>query len=194
MAKQDVINILTWFKKNEPLYYPWIYFEATRGWRRDELRFMRINAVDLAGNILYVRKTKTKEQRAARLSQEDCLVLNEHIILLKDKGLYHPTGFLFPSSKRNLIGKNKILEKLKKARTALGITKNITNHSFRHYVVTKITNETANIEVVKAITGHKDMRTIQDHYIHANPEMVDQALEITKVDTGLIQKRVPKRG
>ncbi len=79
-----------------------------------------------------------------------------------------------------------MLEQIKKARKALGITKNITNHIFRHYVVTKITNKTANIEVVKAITGHKDTRTIQDHYIHANPEMVQQGLEITKVDTGLI--------
>ena len=105
--------------------------------------------------------------------------------MLKNKGLYHPTGYLFPSRTGNVLGRNRMLEKLKKAAKELGITKNITNHIFRHYVVTKITNETANIEVVKAITGHKDTRTIQEHYIHANPEMVEKALEITRIDTGL---------
>ncbi|MFC1510156.1 hypothetical protein ACFL49_00660 [Candidatus Omnitrophota bacterium] len=64
------------------------------------------------------------------------------------------------------------------------MTKNITNHIFRHYVVTKITNEPANIEVVKAITGNKNSKTIQDHYIHANPELVEKALEITRIDVG----------
>ena len=50
--------------------------------------------------------------------------------------------------------------------------------------MTSILDKTANIEVVKAITGHKDTRTILDHYAHPQREMVDKALEITKVDTG----------
>ena len=192
-TKDEINKILKWFRENEPLYYLWIYFEATRGWRRDELRFLKLNAVDLRGEMLYIRKTKMKEQRIISLSREDCLVLNEHIILLKNIKLYHPTGYVFPGVDGGLVDKNKVLKKLKKACKGVGITKNITNHSFRHYVVTSILDKTANIEVVKAITGHKDTRTILDHYAHPRKEMVDKALEITRVDTGLLSKKGKKK-
>jgi len=184
--KEDIQKILGWFRQNTPKFYPWIYFEATRGWRRDELRYLTIDAIDLKGEKLYIRKTKTKEQRVVSLSREDCLVLNEQIILLKKQNLYKSKGYVFPSREGNLVGKNKILELLKRACRAEGITRNITNHSFRHYVVTSILDNTANIELVKAITGHKDTRTILDHYAHPRKEMVEQALRITRVNTGLI--------
>lgn len=154
----------------------------TRGWRRDELRFLLVNAVDLEGEKLYVCKTKTKEQRIVDLSKQDCLILNEQLILLRNLKLYHPNGYLFSSLKGNLLGKNKVLENIKRACRELGIRKNITNHSFRHYVVTSIGARTSNIEVIKAITGHKDTRTILDHYMHPQKEMVNKALEITKLD------------
>ena len=128
-----------------------------------------------------------------RLSYEDCLVLNEHIILLKNKKLYHYNGYLFPSRTGNELSKNAMVSKLKRARRDLEIKKNITNHTFRHYVITTILNNTSNIEVVKAITGHKDSRTINEHYSHASPEMVDKGLEITRIDTGLLPRRGKKK-
>ena len=154
---------------------------------------MRVNAIDLAGERLYVRNTKIKEQRLIRLSCEDCLVLNEHIILLKNKKLYHPSGYLFPSRTGNELSKNAMVAKLKRACRDLEIKKIITNHTFRHYVVTSILNNTSNMEVVKAITGHKDARTINEHYTHASPEMVDKGLEITRIDTGLLPKKGKKK-
>lgn len=181
-TKKEVQAILSWFMKNEPLLYAWLYFEATRGWRRDELRWMKVRDVDIEGNVIYIINTKTKTQRVATLKETDCLVLNEHIILLKKLNRYSFNGYLFPSRTGNVLGKNRMLEKIKKAARALGIKKNITNHLFRHYIVTRITNQTGNKEVVKAVTGHKDSRTIDEHYVHADPEAVDKALEITKVD------------
>lgn len=150
---------------------------------------MRVNAIDIGGNKLYVRHTKTGEQRLANLNQEDCLVLNEHLVILKKKKLYQPNGLLFPSKQGGLVGKNTVLRKIKRACKRLGIEKNITNHSFRHYVVTEILDHTANVEVVKAITGHKDTKTIFEHYTHAKSEMVNKALEITHIDTGLVSKK-----
>jgi site-specific recombinase XerD len=184
-TREEREQILKWFGKNEPLFYAWIYFEITRGWRKDELRKMKISDVDLQGNILYIKNTKTKEQRLEKLTEQDCLVLNEHLLFLKKIKRYNPAGFLFPSKDGGLIGKNTILRKIKRACRELGITKNITNHLFRHYVVTSILDSTANIEVVKAITGHKDTKTILQHYAHATSENVKKGLEITKVNTEL---------
>ncbi len=189
-SKDEVIKILLWIQRFEPFFFAWLYFIMTRGWRRDELRKMRVEEVDLLNERLYVKHTKTGEQREERLNEQDCLVLNEHFIHLKKAGLYHPKGYLFPSQKGELICKNTLLRKVKQAAVAVGVTKNITLHLFRHYVVTSIMDATGNVEVVKAITGHKNTRTILDHYLHATPENVKRGLEITWIDTGLKVKPV----
>ena len=49
-----------------------------------------------------------------------------------------------------------------------------------------------NIEVVKAITGHRDAQTILDHYAQATPENVQRGLEITQVDLGLTPRKNKK--
>ena len=189
-TKDEVERILRWFRSNELLFYPWVYFEMTRGWRRDELRLMKVTDVDLSAAVLYVRHTKTRVERRESLEEQDCLVLNEHLIHLKAAKLYKSTGYLFPSKSGGLICKNTLLRKVKQAAKAVGITKNITNHLFRHYVVTSILDNTANVAVVKAITGHKDDKTIMRHYAHATPENVKRGLEITRIDTGLKVKAV----
>ncbi|MBU4312663.1 MAG: site-specific integrase [Candidatus Omnitrophica bacterium] len=187
-TKEERENILGWFRRKEPLFYAWLYFEITRGWRMNELRNLRVEDVDISSNTLYIKKTKTKTQRLTKLSHEDCLVLNEHMLLLKRKKLYSPEGYLFPSRAGGLTGRNTLLRKIKRGCRELGIRKNITNHLFRHYVVTTILDRTANIEVVKAITGHKDTKTILEHYAHATSENIKRGLEITKVSTGLHRK------
>lgn len=198
-TKEEGARILGWFREKDPLFYAWFYFELTRGWRQGEFRTIRVNDVDLENQILYTLQAKT-EPRINRLSEEDCLVLNEHIILLKEKRLYRPSGFLFPPIKKGkLVSRNTMLRKIKRACKDLGITKNITNHSFRHLVVTTILDKTANIDVVKAITGHKDTKTILEHYTHATTENTREGLEYTRVDTGLLLKknvpeRVPRKG
>jgi integrase len=87
-TKEEIERILRWFGANEPIFYPWIYFEMTRGWRRDELRLMKVQDVDLSAEILYVKNTKTRVERRERLQEQDCLILNEHLIYLKKSGLY----------------------------------------------------------------------------------------------------------
>jgi integrase len=104
---------------------------------------MKISDVDIQGSSLYIKNTKTKEQRLEKLTEQDCVILNEHLLLLKKMKRYNPTGFLFPSKNGGLIGKNTILRKIKRACKELGITKNITNHLFRHYVVNTILDSTA---------------------------------------------------
>jgi len=113
------------------------------------------------------------------------LILSEHFISLKKNKMYKLSGYLFPAKDGGLLCKNTLLKKVKQAAKAVGITKNITNHLFRHYVVTSILDQTANIEVVKAITGHKDTKTILEHYAHATPENVKRGLEITHINMGL---------
>jgi len=195
-------RMLVWFKKNEPLFFAWLYFMATRGWRRGELRAMKVKDVDVAGARVYIWTTKGDEPRTARLDAQDCMVLNEHMLYLKKRGLYALNGYLFPSRNGGLKNRDALNLKFKVACQELGITKKITCHTWRYFVVTSILDKTANIEVVKAITGHRDAQTIIDHYAQATPENVQRGLEITQVDLGLtprkkkksVSNRVSKKG
>lgn len=193
-TREERERILKWFKMNEPYFYVWMYFIITRGWRRDEFRTMLVKDFSFENEILYIQKAKT-EPRVAKLTQEDCRVLNEHIILLKKMKKYDPDGLLYPPFHEGarFVGSETLNNRLKRACRDLGITKNITPHLFRHWVVTNILDNTANVEVVKAITGHKDSQTIFKYYAHATPENVAKGLEITRVNTGFVPKTVPRK-
>jgi len=71
----------------------------------NELRNLKIEDVDLLSSTFYIKKTKTKTQRLTKLSNQDCLVLNEHLLLLKRKKIYNPEEYLFPSRNGSLTGR-----------------------------------------------------------------------------------------
>lgn len=185
-------NILKWVQENQPLYYVWLYFIATRGWRMGELREMKISDIDLENRLMYVQHTKTDEPRQETLTEEDCIVLIEHLSLLKKLNKYSPAGFLIPSKRSGKpVSRNTLLKIVKRASKELFITKNITNHIFRHWVVSSILNSGQGIATVKAITGHKDEDTIYRHYAHSTPEDIKAALTITRIHTGFVPGSVP---
>lgn len=193
-------QILDWFRHNCPKFYVWIYFVITRGWRMGEFINMAVGDLNLENRTLTVRHTKTGVERLAKLTDDDCMVLNEHILFLKRTEQYKPDGLLIPPQKKGArdIGRNTLLRWVRKACKELGINKHITNHSFRHWVVTAILDKTSNIENVKQLTGHEDTRTILEHYTHSTTEGVAKGLEITKLRVNplsdrFVPKCVPKR-
>jgi site-specific recombinase XerD len=199
-TREDRQRILDWFRTNCPKLYVWIYFVITRGWRQGEFIKMLVSDVNLDNRTLTVRHTKTGRERLEKLIGDDCIVLNEHILYLKRNNQYKPDGLLIPPQKRGArdIGHNTLLRWVKKACKELGIRKRITNHSFRHWVVTEILDKTSNIENVKNITGHEDTRTILEHYTHSTTEGIAKGLEITKLrvsplSDNFVPKCVPKR-
>jgi integrase/recombinase XerD len=181
-------KILDWVKVNRPLYYAWLYFVVTRGWRQGEFREMLISDVDLENKIVYVRHTKTDDPRSEGLTDQDCCVLNEHFIFLKNLGRFSESGLLIPARRGKVASRNTLLRILKEACKDLAITKNITNHCFRHWVVSTILSEGLGIESVKAITGHRDSETIYRYYAHPMPKAIQGAIEATRVDTGFKKK------
>lgn len=187
-------QILRWFKKNEPYFFAWIYFVITFGWRKSEFIKMVRPDIDLENKIIYIRHAKTGE-RKHDLSEQDCVVWNEHFLLLKKMKKYSDVGLVYPPlgiSKSGYIGKNILLYHLKRSCKELGIQKNIYNHLFRHWVATKILQSGGTAEDVKTRTGHKDTDTIMRYYLHATPESVKRARAMTEVNLGLVLKSVPE--
>ncbi len=183
-SKKEWQMVLSWFLKNERRLFPWFYFEATKGWRRDELRKMKVSAVDLERKRIRVMHYKQKVEREYPLEDEEVNILNEHFILLKKLGLYKIDGLLFPTRTGGMIQKDVVRLKIKKAAKELGIAKNLTNHIFRHYVVTSLKDFGMTSENIKEITGHQDAETIDRVYTHATSEIVKRGMDPLRPNLG----------
>ncbi len=110
-------QILDWFRVNQPKFYVWIYFVITRGWRMGEFIKMLITDVNLDNKTLTIRHTKTGKERLERLTNDDCLVLNEHILFLKRTNQYNPDGLLIPPQNKEgkYMERNTLLTWVKRA-------------------------------------------------------------------------------
>jgi|GEM_PF-3188992 integrase len=193
---KETLSILSWFKKYATYYYAWMYFLVTRGWRRSEFRKMSISNIEILNQRLIIPYAKTGA-RPHHLTDKECIVLNEHILLLKRTKQYKPGGLLYPplrKTKSGYISKNTLLLLLQKACEELKIEKHLTLHSFRHRVVTELLDKGYNPENIKLITGHQDTNTIYKFYAHSNPRAVESAIKTIEDSIGIVPIRVPKKG
>lgn len=192
----ETLRILGWFEKNAIYYYAWMYFLVTRGWRRNEFRKLLISNFEISNQRLIIPYAK-KGGREHHLTKNECIVLQEHILLLKRMKLANPSGLLYPPLKQTKSGyvcKNNLLRILQdKACKELGIEKHLTLHSFRHRVVTELLDKGTNPENIKLITGHQDTNTIYKFYAHSNPDAVEGAVKGIEESIGIVPIRVPKK-
>ena len=192
---EESLSILDWFRKNAFYYYAWVYFLITRGWRRSEFRKMLVSNVEISNNRIIIPYAKTGA-REHHLTDKECIVLNEHILMLKRIKKYKPDGLLYPplkKSKSGYISKDACLLLLQKACRDLKIDKHLTLHSFRHRVVTGLLDKGFNPENIKLITGHQDTNTIFKFYAHSNPGAVESAVKVIEDSIGIVPIRVPKK-
>ena len=171
-------EICKWILRHDPYYFAWVHFDATYGWRRDEVRLLRWADIDFANKLIKLLRTK-EDQRMFSLSDEDIAVLTEHILILKKMNKYEPNGQVFPNIARKrkagtlgIICKNNLYKVIKRACTDLGITKHITPHKFRHAVSSELkhSGRYTDEEIIQ-ITGHKDTDSLK-FYAHPRSEAV----------------------
>ncbi len=180
--KDEMMRVLDWIRANRFQYFAYIYLMARFGSRRNEIRTLKINDVELDNERIYLYKHKDKEEGVKKLAKMDCIVLNEHILYLKRHKLYSPFGWLFPSKVKDdqgrlkgiSIGKDTIRKILKRAMKELGITRNYYPHLLRHFVVTYLKDRGYSSINIAKITGHKDPRTIDEWYTHSTDRIVEQ--------------------
>lgn len=188
--KEEVERVLYWLKENMFQYFTYVYLLSRFGSRRGEIRTLKINDVEFEGERIYIYKHKVKEEGVRKLTETDCLVLNEHILYLKRHKLYSPFGWLFPSKVKDKdrclrgvpIGKDTIRKILKKATMNLGITRHYYPKIFRHYFVTSLKDKGYSSENIAKLSGHKDARTIDEHYTHSTDRVVEQMDKEMEID------------
>jgi integrase/recombinase XerD len=137
------------------------------GIRSGELRNLRACDIDLKNRVLFVRQSKTGEQRRSIFSELAKLALEDYFGVMEFK----PEDIIFPMKQGNVL--NYVL---KRWLVRAGLDGSLHAHSFRHYFITETQRQGVSVTMVARQVGHKSLNTTL-HYTHTDVETIRDALE-----------------
>lgn len=127
--------------------------------RRSEIIKLRIKDIHLSERILSVVEGKEGD-RSVPLSKRAVELLSEAA-----RAIENPNKRLFPFSK------NSITQAVRRARQKVGLDSDVRLHQLRHTRCTIVARKGFNQAQIMAVTGHKDVRSVQ-RYTHLNAKDV----------------------
>ena len=139
---------------------------AYAGLRNKELCRLRIQDVDLSGQMLHVQATKTQKDRYTHIAAPCVSVLAEY---LRERG-GQPEDWLFVSlrSGRPYVQQN-LRKLIRTAARRAGLKKRVFPHLLRHSLATSLLHRGAHLLAIKEQLGHAFVETTMI-YVHSNPE------------------------
>ncbi len=134
------------------------------GIRRQELRSLTVQNVNLEDREITIRKGKGGKDRVVPLTQSAMYYLENYMrkkrkILLGENN----TDALFINSRSNPLHKNFIPDMIRKYTHKAGLRVHVTTHSFRHTCATHLLQNNANIRAIQELLGHESLSTTQKY-------------------------------
>jgi integrase/recombinase XerD len=133
------------------------------GLRKEELRNLDVEDVNLEEELLRVNRGKGGKDRVVPLSAIACQYLENYIKAVRPELLKgRQTGRLFISHRDGLpMGRHGIERLLAKYVRRLQLKKRVTCHLWRHSCATHLLKNNANLRHVQQILGHKSLATTE---------------------------------
>jgi len=130
------------------------------GMRQSELRRLKLEDIDLARNLVYIKQAKGGKPRCVELGQ------NMRKVLLKYMSVYQPKEYVFTLEYTGMpIGKHAMNSIIKIATEKAGLTKHITPHTLRHTYATHLLEMGVSLYRLKELMGHASI-TATMVYLH----------------------------
>jgi integrase len=158
-----------------------VLFALYTGCRINEILNIQISDVDMFQRVITIRnKTdfKTKSGRIRQLPVSDKLFSLLQSILKQDNNVYRliePERYLFVKPNGFKYLKNYISKKFKKCLRKAGLPEKFHFHALRHTYITNLVKAGANINYIKILAGHSDIKTTEN-YIHIGIEDLREAV------------------
>lgn len=154
-----------------------VSFASLTGCRLNEILNLQIGDIDLNSLILVIRnkenfKTKSRKIRRIPISEKLAELLKS--IIYKDNILSLPDTYLFNHDCKRF-QKDYISRSFKKALRAGNFDERFHFHCLRHTFITNLIRSGVNINHVKEIAGHSDIKTTMN-YIHLVTEDLREAV------------------
>lgn len=167
---QKVLEVLQdWVKKP-------FYFLALTGLRCNEVTKLCWNDVDLLERKMIIRSSKGSGQQKLRtlpLSQEMLEVLKWQ--QTNSAGLRSTTSPVFPYSDGGFINAPVLSREVSRKCHKLGL-KGLTLHGLRHTFITRLAEANTNLEVIRQLVGHTNLKTTQ-RYLHLDLDSLQKTMD-----------------
>ncbi len=133
------------------------------GIRIDEFLSLEVYHADLKDKVLYIRKGKGGKQRVVPLGKGALTWLKEYLHRIRPwHGRRHPKErALFVNHSGNPLTANVIRGFLRTYKTAAGIAKPLSPHTFRRTCATHLLQKGADIRHIQELLGHRRLSTTQ---------------------------------
>lgn len=147
------------------------------GLRKGELLPLRVTAIDLTNELLYVYNGKGGKDRVVPIGSYALEVLSYYLTLIREKLITATSeDFLFPSKRGGHVSMSAFAETVNRVCERAGIEKNVRVHDFRHACATHMLNRGADIRYVQELLGHSSLSSTQI-YTHVAVEHLKKSHE-----------------
>ncbi len=133
------------------------------GIRGNELVALQVYDADLRDKVLYIRKGKGRRQRVVPLGKKAVQYLKEYLEKIRSHYARkrRKERRLFLTVSGEAMNTNAVRTMLRGHRTAAGIKKPVSAHTFRRTCATHLLQQGADIRYVQKLLGHKYLKTTQ---------------------------------
>jgi len=145
------------------------------GLRRQELLDLHMSDYDTQEGGLHVRHGKGDKARLVYMPEVACQAIDEWLRLRPANTL----PFLFVIDTRRRVGQEALRALVEEIKAVAGLrgAPNIKPHSLRHFYASHLVRSGADLESVRVLLGHADMRTTQI-YVHADRDRLKAVAEL----------------
>lgn len=158
-----------------------VIFALSTGCRLNEILNVQQKDIDLNQGVITIgnkNNFKTKSGRIRRIPISDSLETLLRGLLGHDSNIYeltNPERYLFANSNGFRYNKDYISRRFKRYLRACNMPERFHFHCLRHTYITNLVKAGANINYIKQIAGHSDLKTTEN-YIHINVEDLRNAV------------------
>ena len=144
-------------------YRTWVIISVFLGTgiRSLELRSIRCKDVNMTDGYINLIHTKSKEPRIVPLSDTLILILQEYMLIRDGE----PDDFLFCSIYGEMLGRVSLQTSVARYNQKRGVSKT-SIHLFRHTFITMEVREGIAPMVLRRITGHRSLKSLDGYYNH----------------------------
>ncbi|QVK20142.1 tyrosine-type recombinase/integrase [Mycoplasmatota bacterium] len=156
-----------------------IYILLDTGIRKNELRNVKLENLDLENDSIHLTYTKTRKHRTVFITSSTNLAIVEYLNSVS------PDNYLLVSLHTGMQLSAKAMEDvIIKIKRKLNIPKevSISFHKFRHTFATMFLEQNKNIETVRKILGHTSIKTTQIYLHLSNSKVQNEHREFSPIN------------
>ncbi|WP_108801538.1 tyrosine-type recombinase/integrase [Aquimarina sp. Aq107] len=193
LSKVDLQNLMHYNFKNERLgkVRDVFVFSCVTGMRFGELRLFKKEDIRNNSIVLKEEKETEKESRTIPLNEVSLHILRKYnykLPLIANqkqneyiKEVFKEAGYIDEVIKTTTKGKENIREKMP-------FYERISTHTARRTFITMMKKEGLSDKLIASITGHRDMKTLNQYYQVDDDSKAEAVKDVFNMDIGLLKK------